>query len=54
MSDKHKEIKKIREKTVYTPLDFIMSIPTNPNKKRYFDGCYQYGSFKGKGSGCWL
>ena len=52
--DKQIITKRIKEKTVYSPLGFIMSIPTNPNRKRYVDCSYQYGSFKGKGAGCWL
>ena len=36
-----------------TPLEFIMSIKVSPNKEKHRSATYQYGYFKGKGTGCW-
>ena len=43
-----------RKREICHPLTFIMSIPHNPNRKRFYSSLEQYGSFKGKGSSCWL
>ena len=35
-----------------TPLEFVMSIKVSPEKAKHRSASYQYGYFKGKGTGC--